>query len=310
MKRPRCARVRVGPTGFLDGTSLYRRETRALPVRAPAGSSSAPPPLHTGLESNSNSKGECADLAAAPSTRHPGERRDPALALDLALGSRRWRRAAQPDVGERRDCLRPWMAEFRAGRRPASSAGYRSGFIGSAPASGRLSLGYLSLAKQRKVTRTPKADETGRETPEKPRIPSSHRDSSRSIEAGEARPNPRGRAFRRSYRKRSKQTDYRRQTKPGERPESTKNPELASRKITTNRNPRRETLTPRSRLPLHMDVRVRSKAGCLRGPTLLHGQIRKNRNTSRGSGTPWLRLPPQSGRASAPQARIGAHGRS
>jgi hypothetical protein len=130
------------------------------------------------------------------SIRHPGERRDPAVALDLDLGSRRWRRAAegrmpewpegqdrerpQPGGGERRRCLRPWrghgcpkveqcrsncrMAEFGAGRRPASSAGDRSGFIGPAPASGVLSLGYFSLHEQREVTRTPKAGETGRES--------------------------------------------------------------------------------------------------------------------------------------------------
>jgi hypothetical protein len=141
---------------------------------------------------------------ASASIRHPGERRDPALAaalaLDLALEARRWRRAAQPDVGERRLCLRPWMAELGAGRRPASSAGHRSGSIGSAPASGRLSLGYLSLATQRKVTRTPKADETGRETNTQSKIPNSHRDQSASIEIADARMNPRGCAFRRSYR--------------------------------------------------------------------------------------------------------------
>jgi hypothetical protein len=119
---------------------------------------------------------------ASASIRHPGERRDPALALAvdiaLALGSRRWRRAAQSGVGERRDCLRPWMAEFRAGRRPASSAGNRSGFIGSAPASGRLLFGYFLLAKQEKVTRLPKAVETGRETSRSGSSPSSHRDRS------------------------------------------------------------------------------------------------------------------------------------
>jgi hypothetical protein len=61
---------------------------------------------------------------------------------------------------------------------------------------GRLSLGYLSLAKQRKVTRTPKADETGRETHKQQQTPSSHRDRSPRIEIADARPNPRGRAFR------------------------------------------------------------------------------------------------------------------
>jgi hypothetical protein len=132
------------------------------------------------------------------SIRHPGERRDPAVAFARALDPppRRWRRAAegrmpewpggqdrerpQPGGGERRRCLRPWrghgcpkveqcrsncrMAEFGAGRRPASSAGDRSGFIGPAPASGVLSLGYFSLHEQREVTRTPKAGETGRES--------------------------------------------------------------------------------------------------------------------------------------------------
>src|SRR5690606_25338588 len=48
MKRPRCARVRVGPPGFLDGTSLCRRKTRAHRARDPAGLFSGPPPLHTG----------------------------------------------------------------------------------------------------------------------------------------------------------------------------------------------------------------------------------------------------------------------
>jgi hypothetical protein len=140
--------------------------------------------------------------------RHPGERRDPALASDLDLDldldppPRRWRRAAQPDVGERRLCLRPWMAELGAGRRPASSAGNRSGFIGSAPASGRLSLGYLSLATQRKVTRTPKADETGRSTRKKPRTPSSHRDRSPRIAIADTSMKPRGRAFLRSCKER------------------------------------------------------------------------------------------------------------
>jgi hypothetical protein len=133
---------------------------------------------------------------ASASIPSPGERPDPAVALDLdldldlALGSRRWRRAAQTDVGERRDCLRPWMAEFRAGRRPASSAGDRSGSIGSAPASGRLSFGYFSLAKQRKVTRLPKAVETGRQANTQRRIPSSHRDRSSTIEFADARMNP------------------------------------------------------------------------------------------------------------------------
>jgi hypothetical protein len=44
-------------------------------------------------------------------------------ALDLDLPSRFWRRAAQPGSGDRRHCLRPGMAEFGAGPRPASSAG-------------------------------------------------------------------------------------------------------------------------------------------------------------------------------------------
>jgi hypothetical protein len=47
-------------------------------------------------------------------------------ALDLDLPSRFWRRAAQPGSGERRHCLRPGMAEFGAGPRPASSAGHRT----------------------------------------------------------------------------------------------------------------------------------------------------------------------------------------
>jgi hypothetical protein len=86
---------------------------------------------------------------------------------------------------------------------------------------GRLSLGYLSLAKQRKVTRTPKADETGRTDHEQGRVPRSHRDRSPRIAIAVARMNPRGRAFRRSY----------------------------MEQITANRNPRREAITPGSRLP-------------------------------------------------------------
>ena len=127
--RPRCARVRVGPPGFSDGTSLCRRKTRALPARDTACLVSGPPPLHDGTRDQERSRG-CAAIA---------------VTLDLALGSRRWRRAAQPDGGERRRCLRPWMAEFGAGRRPASSAGNRSGFIGPAPASGVPSLYLLPI---------------------------------------------------------------------------------------------------------------------------------------------------------------------
>jgi hypothetical protein len=48
---------------------------------------------------------------------------------------------------------------------------------------GRLSFGYFSLAIQRKVTRTPKADETGREDRRTRRIPNSHRRTARMNEA-------------------------------------------------------------------------------------------------------------------------------
>jgi hypothetical protein len=124
--------------------------------------------------------------ASNVSIRHPGERRDPALASalargpDLDLDSRRRRRAAeggtpewlggtdrerpQPDGGERRRCLSTGMCEFGAGRRPASSVGNRSGFIGPAQASGALSLGYFSLGTHcaAGAARTPKAAPEGR----------------------------------------------------------------------------------------------------------------------------------------------------
>jgi hypothetical protein len=139
---------------------------------------------------------------------------DPARAVDLAvdldralaLWSRRWRRAAQPDGGERRDCLRPWMAEFRVGRRLASSAGNRSGSIGSAPASGRLSFGYFSLAKQRKVTRRPKAVETEREILLLGRIPTSHREHSHQTPVAGERMNTHVRPSRASRNVESTQT--------------------------------------------------------------------------------------------------------
>ena len=111
---------------------------------------------------------------------------------------------------------------------------------------GRLSLGYLSLATQRKVTRTPKADETGRETTTQSRIPSSHRDRSPRIKLRDARMNPRGRAFRRSY---MSDIDVNRMPKADEQPASKEEPELASRPTTKNRNRRRENEAPRSRLP-------------------------------------------------------------
>jgi hypothetical protein len=105
-------RVRASAPGFSDGTSVYRRKTRALPVRDPAGLFSAAAPRHRGPgKSGALLRAEAAGVRTA--------------ALDPALDPppRFWRRAAQPGSGERRHCLRPGMAEFGAGPRPASSAG-------------------------------------------------------------------------------------------------------------------------------------------------------------------------------------------
>ena len=70
----------------------------------------------------------------------------------LALPSRLGHRAAQPGSGERRACLRPWMAEFAPGGVWRAAQGSARS---AAPESGVLSLAHFSLHEQREVGRPP-----------------------------------------------------------------------------------------------------------------------------------------------------------
>ena len=70
----------------------------------------------------------------------------------LALPSRLGRRAAQPGSGERRACLRPWMAEFAPARVWRAAQGSARS---AAPESGVLSLAHFSLHERREVGRPP-----------------------------------------------------------------------------------------------------------------------------------------------------------
>jgi hypothetical protein len=145
-------RVRASAPGFLDGTSMYRRETRALPARDPSG---FPPPPRRGTGAP-RARASCAQKQeqeqSKSEARFCAQGRAPLSPGPLGRGEA----GSESPAGARAGSARVFAGTWTYRRKPRPRLTHPGGQEpGRARPRGVLSLAHLALDKQRKVGRRP-----------------------------------------------------------------------------------------------------------------------------------------------------------